>query len=95
MISTTGIWFRYNGRAAVPYHNNVVLVIIHRAGTDETYGTYVDAGCFDIHDYDHDTDHDTDDDTNDNTDDDADAGGGGDRRPVQGGHVHFSPNDNL
>ena len=31
---------------------------------DETYGTYVDDECFDIHDYD-DTDHDSDDDTND------------------------------
>ena len=28
---------------------------------DETYGTYVDGECFDIHDYDADTDHDTDD----------------------------------
>ena len=28
---------------------------------DETYGTYVDDECFDIHDYDDDTDHDTDD----------------------------------
>ena len=26
---------------------------------DETYGTYVDDECFDIHDYDDDTDHDT------------------------------------
>ena len=43
---------------------------------DETFGTYVDEGCFDIHDYDddtdHDTDHDTDDDTDDDTNDDAD-----------------------
>ena len=31
---------------------------------DETYGTYVDDECFDIHDYD-DADHDTDDDTDD------------------------------
>ena len=38
---------------------------------DETYGTYVDDECFDIHDYDDDTDHDTDDDTDDNTDDDT------------------------
>ena len=36
---------------------------------DETYGTYVDDECFDIHNYD-DTDHDTDDDTEDDTDDD-------------------------
>ena len=42
---------------------------------DETYGTYVDDECFDIHDYD-DTDHDTDDDTDD--------GGRGDRRPLPG-----------
>ena len=42
---------------------------------DETYGTYVDDECFDIHDYDdtdHDTDDDTDDDTADDTNDDAD-----------------------
>ena len=32
---------------------------------DETYGTYVDDECFDIHDYHDDTDHDTDDDTED------------------------------
>ena len=38
---------------------------------DETYGTYVDDECFDIHDYDDDTDHDTDDDTGDDTDDDT------------------------
>ena len=50
---------------------------------DETYGTYVDDECFDIHDYDDDTDHDadgdtddhTDDDTTDDTDDDTDDGG--------------------
>ena len=38
---------------------------------DETYGTYVDDECFDIHDYDDDTDHDTDDDADDDTDDDT------------------------
>ena len=38
---------------------------------DETYGTYVDDECFDIHDYDDDTDHDTDDDTDNDTDDDT------------------------
>ena len=51
----------------------------------ETYGTFVDDGCFDIHDYDDDTDHDTDDDTdeatdhdsNDDTEDDTDDGGRG------------------
>ena len=55
---------------------------INAAGMDETYGTYVDDECFDIHDYDDDTDHDadddadddTDDDTNDDTDDDTDDG---------------------
>ena len=55
---------------------------------DETYGTYPDDECFDIHDYDDDTDHDTDDetdddtddDTNDDTDDDTDDGGRGSRR---------------
>ena len=40
---------------------------------DETYGTYVDDECFDIHDYDDDTD----DDTNDDADDDTDDGGRG------------------
>ena len=52
---------------------------------DETYGTYVDDACFEIHDYDDDTDHDTDDDTdddadddtNDDADDDTDDGGRG------------------
>ena len=59
--------------------------IIIAAGMDETYGTYVDDECFDIHDYDDDTDHDTDDDpdddtdddTNDDADDDTDDGGCG------------------
>ena len=37
---------------------------------DETYGTYVDDECFDIHDYGDDTDHDTDDD---DTEDDGDT----------------------
>ena len=48
---------------------------------DETYGTYIDDECFDIHDEhdtghdpDDDTDDDTNDDTNDNTDDDTDDG---------------------
>ena len=61
----------------------------------ETYGTYVDDECFDIHDYDdtyHDTDDDTDDDadddTNGETDDDTDDGGRGNRRPLPGGAVH-------
>ena len=47
----------------------------------ETYGTYVDDECFDIHDYDDDTDHDSNDDagddTDDNTNDDTDDGGRG------------------
>ena len=46
---------------------NYVLDTINVAGMDETYGTYVDDECFDIHDYDDDTDHDTDDDTDDDT----------------------------
>ena len=54
---------------------------------DETYGTYADDECFDIQDYDDDTDHDTDDDTGDDTDD----CGRGNRRPLPGGAVHFSP----
>ena len=65
--------------------------IVNAAGTDETYGTYVDGECFDIRDdddddTDHDTDGDTDDDThydtNDHTDDDTDDGGCGNRRPL-------------
>ena len=66
-------------------HNNNVLDIVNAAGMEETYGTYADDECFDIHDYDDDTDHDTDDDTgddtddatNDDTDDDTDDGGRG------------------
>ena len=65
---------------------------------DETYGTYVDYECFDIHDYDDDTDRDTDDDTddgtdddtNDDTDDDTDDGGRGNRRPLLGGAEFIS-----
>ena len=64
---------------------------------DETYGTYIDDECFDIHDYDDDTDHDTDDtdddtddDTNDDTDDDTDDGGRGNRRPLPGGAEFIS-----
>ena len=65
---------------------------------DETYGTYVDDECFDIHDYvddtdydtDDDTDDDADDDTNDDTDDYTDNGGRGNRIPLPGGAVHFS-----
>ena len=65
---------------------------------DETYGTYVDDACFDIHDYDDDTDRDTaddtdddtDDDTNDDTDDDTDDGGRGNRRPLPGGAEFIS-----
>ena len=55
-----------------------VVEIINAVGMDETYGTYVDDECFDIHDYDDDTDHDTDGDTDDDTDvdtnDDTDIG---------------------
>ena len=60
---------------------------------DETYGTYVDDECFDIHDYDDtddDTDDDTEDDTNDDTDDDTDDGGRGNRRPLLGGAEFIS-----
>ena len=66
---------------------------------DETYGTYVDDECFDIHDYDDDdpdhdthddTDDDTDDDSNDDTDDDTDDGGRGNRRLVPGGAEFIS-----
>ena len=59
-----------------------VLDTINAAGMDETYFTYVDDECFDIHDYDDDTDDDIDDDTEDDTnddtnDDDTDYGGRG------------------
>ena len=65
---------------------------------DETYGTYVNDECFDIHDTDDDTDHDTDDgtdddtddDTYDATDDDADDGGRGNRRPLPVGAEFIS-----
>ena len=66
--------------------------IVNAAGMDETYGTYVDDECLDLHDYDDDTDHDTDDDTDDDTGDDTNAdtdgdtdGGRGNRRPLPGG----------
>ena len=41
---------------------------------DETYDTYVDDACFDIHDYDDDTDHDADDDDDDDDIDDDTLG---------------------
>ena len=44
-----------------------VVDIINAAGMDETYGTYVDDTCLDIHDSDDDTENDTDDDTDDAT----------------------------
>ena len=47
------------------------LDIIHAAGMDETYCTYVSDECFGIHDYDDDTRHDTDDNIGDDTDDDT------------------------
>ena len=61
---------------------------MNTAGVGETYGTYVDDECFDIHDYDdddtdHDTDDDTDDDTNDDTDDDTNDGGRGNLYPIK------------
>ena len=75
-----------------------VLDTIRAAGMDETYGTYVDDGCFDTHDYDDDTDDetdddtgdDTDDDTNDDTDDDTDGGGRWRRWPLLGGAEFIS-----
>mgnify|MGYP007016768084 CR=1 FL=1 len=65
--------------------------LIHAANMDETYGTFIDDECFDIHDSDDDTDHDTDDDTdddaddatNDDTDADADDGGRGNLYPIK------------
>ena len=57
-----------------------VLDTIRAAGMDETYGTYVDDECFDMHDHDDtddDTDDDTEDDTNDDTNDDTDDGARG------------------
>ena len=52
-------------RQSVCKDHNYVLDTINAAGMDETYGTYVNDECFDIHDQDDDTDHDTDDDTED------------------------------
>ena len=46
-----------------------ILQIITAAGMDETYGTYVDDECFDIHDYDDDSDKDTEEGTDDDIDD--------------------------
>ena len=67
--------------------HNYVLDTISAAGMDETYGTYVDDACFDIHAYDDDTDHEnddaTDDDTNGDTDDDTDDGGLGNLRTIE------------
>ena len=65
---------------------------------DETYGTYVDDACFNIHDYFDDPDHDThddtdddiDDDTNDDSNDDTDDGGRGNRKPLPGGAEFMS-----
>ena len=73
--------------------HNYVLDTISGAGMDETYGTYVDDECFDIHGFDDEIDHDTDDvtdddtddDTNDDADDDTDDGGRGSRTPLPGG----------
>ena len=68
-------------------HVDAVLDIFNAAGMDETYGTYVDDACFDIHDYDDETDHETDDDTDhdtdDDTNDDTDDGGRGDLYPIK------------
>ena len=100
----------FRGLAAPPYHrifiiicivsnhNKIVLDVVNAAGMDETYGSYVDGECFDIHDYDDDTDHDTDDDidddndddTDDDADDDTDDGGRGNRRPLLGGAEFIS-----
>ena len=52
--------------------------IINAVGKDETYCTYVDHECFDIHYYDGDTDHDADDDTDDDTVDDINEDTDGD-----------------
>ena len=56
-------------------HNNIVLDIVRAAGMDETYGTYIDDECFDIHDHDDETDHDPNDDT--------DEGGRGNLYPIK------------
>ena len=73
---------------------HAVLDNLNAAGMDETYGTYVDDECFDIHDYDEHTDHDADDDTDDDidddTDDDTDDGGRRNRRPLLGGAEFIS-----
>ena len=59
-------------------HVDAVLDVVDAAGMDETYGTYVDDACFDIHGFDGDTDHDTDDDTDGDTDDGTNAEAGDD-----------------
>ena len=72
--------------------------IIHAAGMDETYGTYVDDECLDIYDYDDDTDHDAADDndddtandTNDDTGDDTDDGGRGNLYAIEKNMYFFS-----
>ena len=52
------------------------MEFIYAAGVDETYGTYFDDECFDIHDDDdHDTDNDTDDEIDNGTHDDTDDDG--------------------
>ena len=48
---------------------------------DEPYGTHVDDGCLNIHEYDDDTDHDTDDVTDDDTDGDTGTDDGDDGKP--------------
>ena len=92
MISNKNVHGHHRGSAVVPYHNNVVLDIIHVAGMDETYGAYDDdVECFDIHDADDDTDHDIDDETDDDTDDETkddtddytDDGGRGNLYPIK------------
>ena len=74
---------------------DAVLDIVNVVGMDETYGTYVDDACSDIHDYDDDTDHDSDDvtddaNTNNDTDDETDDGGRGNRKPFLGGGEFIS-----
>ena len=63
--------------------HNYVLDTISAAGMDETYGTYGDDDCVDIHDYDDDTHHDTDDDTYDDTGGDADTDDADDGKSYQ------------
>ena len=68
MLSRKNYYHSIQRQSSCDDHVHVALDIINAAGMDETYGTYVDDECFDIHDYNDDSDDDTDDDTDDAAD---------------------------